>query len=287
MTDHPGAGHPDLVALAEVEEGVAGPEVERATRAHLDGCAQCRDRLAHLRTTRALLSTLPPESMPAEVQTRVSAALERAASEPSTTVVPLGRRTRFWNSPAVAGAAAAAAVVVLVGALVVGHVVHHGKPTTSASAPLADNNRKSAAGAAAATKEWSTGTNYTAASIPALVPRLVTGTPPSTTSAAGQATNATTAPVPAGGAVAPSDTISQQAMRSDPSAVLACGTILAGGVRTVPVAVDFARYEGKPAVVFALPAIGHPELLDVWVVRSTCSVSSLDVYFRRIPRPTG
>lgn len=287
MTDTPGGGHVDLVTLAEVEEGVAGPQVEHATRTHLDSCRQCSDQLAHLRTTRALLSTLPTEAMPDAVQARVTAALDRAAAEPATTVVPLTRRARAWNSPAVAGAAAAAAVVVLIGALVAGNVIHHGKSSTTASAPLADNNRKGVAGSAAATKEWSTGTNYTPSSIAALVPHLITGTPPAAASGAGGLTSATTtAPVPAG-SPAPSNTITQEAMRADPSAVLACGTILAGGVRTVPVAVDFARYDGKPAVLFALPAIGHPELLDVWVVRSTCSASSLDVYFRRIPRPTG
>ena len=67
--------------------------------------------------------------------------------------------------------------------------------------------------------------------------------------------------------------------------MLACGRILAGGVATIPVAVDFARFDGKPAVVFALPAIGHADSLDVWVVRSACSAANLDLYFQRIPRP--
>ena len=290
MTDNAAAGHVDLDVLAEIDEGIAGPQVDQAARAHLDQCAQCRDRLAHLRTTRALLSTLPAEPMPAEVQARVGAALDRAALESSATVVPMGRRARFWNSPAVAGAAAVAAVVVLVGALIAGNVIHHGHKSQTASAPLAaDGNRKGAAGGGAASiKQWATGTNYSAATIPTLVPRLITGTPPPTTSADGGLTAGTpSAPTPAGAESAPPGTITQQQMRASPLALLACGTILGGGVQTVPVAVDFASYAGKPAVIFALPAVGHPELLDIWVVRSSCSTSALDVYFRRIPRPTG
>ena len=286
MTESAGSGHVDFDLLAEVEEGVAGPEVTQAARSHLEHCPGCRERMAHLRTTRALLSTLPAEPMPEAVQSRIDAALAHAAVEASGTVVPLSRRTRVWNSPAVAGAAAVAAVVVLIGALVAGNVIHRGKKSETASAPLsAAGNSKGSAADAAAVKEWATGANYTAATIPTLVPRLVTGTPPP----------GAPQPIPPGsvtsGGGAPSAgqaaAFTPEAMKSDPSAVLACGTILAGGVPTVPVAVDFASYAGKPAVIFALPAVGHPELLDVWVVRSTCSSSSLDVYFRRIPRPAG
>jgi hypothetical protein len=300
VTESSGAGHVDLGVLADLDEGVAGPQVEQAARSHLEHCATCRERMAHLRTTRALLSALPPEPMPEAVQARVDAALANASVEASGTIVPMTRRTRVWNSPAVAGAAAVAAVVVLVGALVAGNVIHHGKKSQTASAPLtSEGNHRGSAADAASIKEWATGANYTAATLPNLVPRLVTGTPPpgapgatsagggtafsgsgSTTSKSAQGTAPAATAVPAGA-------ITQDAMRANSSAVLACGTILAGGVPTVPVAVDFASWNGKPAVIFALPAVGHPELLDVWVVRSNCSTSSLDVYFRRIPRPAG
>jgi len=258
--------------------------------------------MAHLRTTRALLSALPAEPMPEAVQARVEAALERAATEPSATVVPMSRRTRVWRSPAVAGAAAVAAVLVLIGALVAGNVIHHPGKSSTASAPLAGagTNGKGSANDTATVKEWATSANYTAATIPTLVPHLVTGTPPPLSTGAavagGTSTSGNATPLPqstqpessqAPSGATQSGAITQDDMRADPSAVLACGNILAGGVRTIPVAVDFAKWNGKPAVIFALPAVGHPELLDVWVVRSTCSASSLDVYFRRIPRPRG
>jgi len=306
VTDGTSGRHLELDVLAELDEGISGPEVEQAARAHLNDCAECRERMAHLRTTRALLSALPPESMPSAVQTRIAAALEQAAAQPSGTVVPITRRTRPWNSPAVAGAAAAAAVVVLLGALVVGHIHRSNKPSSSASSAVGAPHQPRAADAAA-TKEWATNANYTAATIPSLVPHLVTGTPPadaviaspsgasgglaaggSTTTADSrtlsgkQAQSAVPAPAPA-----PSGAITQDQMRSSRTAVAACATILAGGVPTEPVAVDFALYEGKPAVLFVLPTPGHAGLLDVWVVRTTCSSSSLDIYFRRISRPTG
>jgi len=304
VTESATGRHVDLDVLAELDENIAGPEVAQAAQAHLDSCAECRDRRAHLRTTRALLSALPAEPMPEAVQARISGALEQAASQSPATVVPINRRTRAWNSPAIAGAAAVAAVVVLVGALVAGHVIRRGGNSSStASSPLGATSPKAADGAT--TKEWATGVNYTAETLPSLVPRLITGTPPPVngTGVNGTGGNATsgsgsTASVPGGGTVsegvqaptpapATPGVITQEQMKSSPAAVAACGTILAGGVPTVPVAVDFATYDGKAAVIFVLPAVGNTAQLDVWVVRSTCSSSTLDVYFRRIPRPTG
>src|SRR5437660_1048303 len=144
-------------------------------RAHLDHCEQCQGELSRLRTTRALLSTLPAVPMPAEVATRIDAAL--AAELPVTqTIVPLGRRRRWRNGPTLAGAAAAAAVVLLVAALITGRVTHdNGKTSGGSSASQATNG----GGAARPTplKEWHTGDDYSPATIASLVPRLVTGTP--------------------------------------------------------------------------------------------------------------
>jgi hypothetical protein len=281
MSGQPVSGHVDLATLADVEEGIAGTAVEVATRTHLDACAQCRDRLTRLRTTRALLTTLPSEPMPDDVRARVDAALDGAGEERTGTVVPMARRGRAWNNPAIAGVAAAVAVVVLIGALVAGNVIHrngNGNESASTSSPLAGAGKSDAGGSAATTKEWATGTTYTAATIATLVPRIVVGTPPSPVSN----TTAQTAPTPQ---PATATGFTQEQLRDSPAAVAACGTVLADGVATRPVAVDFASFDGKPAVVFALPAAAHPTLLDVWVVRSTCGSSSLDLYFQRIPRP--
>jgi anti-sigma factor RsiW len=284
VTENTHSDHVDLDALADMEEGLPGTQDAAAIRGHLDGCPLCRDRLSRLRTTRALLSTLPPEPMPPEVTERLDAALARAASESRGTIVPMARRARPWNSPAIAGAAAAAAVVVLVGALVAGNVIHRGGSGSSKSSAPASSG--AAAGGStqsqvAGIKVWATGSNYTAATIATLAPRLVLGTPPPSLPEPSSGASTKTAPTAAPG----TQVLTQDVMRASREAMLACSTILAGGVATVPVAVDFADFAGKPAVVFALPAIGHPTMLDIWVVRSTCSSSALDLYFARIPRP--
>lgn len=285
------SGHLDLDALAELEEGLTEPQAAAAARAHVDECEDCRALMSRLRTTRALLSALPPEPMPPHVVDRLDAALAREEASPSGTIVPLAGRRRPWNSPAIAGGAAAAAVVVLVAAIVAGTLVHRGnKHKTDTSAAAGANSQFG--GKTVATKQWSTGTNYTPATLASLVPRLVTGTPPAGATTGGpaggavsngSATTPSTAPAPTPASTTPSYT--QDQLRASPAAVLACGKILAGGVVTTPVAVDFANFDGKPAVVFALPAIDHPTFLDVWVVRSACSAANLDLYFQRIPRP--
>lgn len=301
MTDDPTTGtgsttdgHVDLDTLADVEEGLAGTQVVVAVETHLQDCADCSDRLSRLRTTRALLTTLPAEPMPASVREQVDVALARAADERTGTVVPLARRRPRWNSPAVAGSAAAAAVVLLAGALIAGHVIHGGGSKADTSAASAGGTTRNAAPnlSTAGMKEWATGANYTAASIPSLIPKLVTGTPPSPVfgaekSTAGAGSGGGTLAVPAAtpGATPARTGLTQEQLRESPQALLLCATALADGVPTTPVAVDFANYAGKPAVIFALPTPAHPALLDIWVVRSTCSSSNLDLYFQRVPRP--
>jgi hypothetical protein len=289
VTEQPGTGHVDLETLAEIDEGVAGTHVEVAAATHLETCAECRARRSQLRTTRALLTALPPEQMPEPVQERVDAALARAADEPSKDVIPFARRGRMWASPAVAGGTAAAAVVVLIGALVAGNVIHRDHSKTNTSSPLSSAaGTNNTAGGVAATRVWSTGANYSATTIPTLVPKLLVGSPPPLSAGALPAT-ASPAPAAPGdsGAVSQKSAqgITQDELRVSPAAVRECGTVLAGGVPTTPVAVDFARFNGKPAAIFVLPAIAHPTLLDVWVVRSICSASSLDLYFQRVARP--
>jgi len=285
VTAPPPGPHLDLDAIADVEEGLAPRADEQAARAHLDECAQCRQRLAQLRTTRALLTTLPAEAMPAAVVTRVDQALS-AAADNSPTIVPMARRNRFWNTPAIAGVAAAVAILVLVGAVVVGNVTHRHSSPSAGPAGVAAPDRPAAG--AADVKEWATGTNYTPQNIADKVPALVTGTPPSpgtldkTFGAGASAGSAVPAPTVTGA----TGTYSLQQLRSSRTAVIGCGRILAGGVPTVPVAVDFARFNGKQAVVVVLPAVDHAATdLDVWVLPGTCSSSTIPLFIRRVPRP--
>lgn len=273
MTQEPGS-HLDLETVADLDADLLPPDTAAAARAHLTGCDACSRMLGRLRTTRGLLSAMPAEAAPADVAARMDEALrhEQEAAVPRGTVLPTARR-RPWSGPAVAGAAAVVAVLVLVGAVVAGAVSdrgHHGSGSrvTSASGDGSNVTRRPAV------KRWATGRDYTPATLATFAPGLVTATPP-----------ATAAPTPSGAAPTSSpDALTLDALRASPAGVVACSRILAGGAPTVPLAVDFARFQHKPAAVFVLTAPGHPESLDVWVVRTVCSTSSLDFYFRRVPR---
>ena len=88
--------HLDLDLLAELDEGlgdVAG------SRAHVDSCDECRQRLDQVHRTRTLLAELPAEAMPADVAARVHAALPE--EPPRSTIVPAARRRR-WTPPSFA-----------------------------------------------------------------------------------------------------------------------------------------------------------------------------------------
>jgi hypothetical protein len=306
---HPDAGHPGLDQLAEFDLGVAGPETTTVAE-HVGGCPQCRAALATLRATQALLSALPQDAMPADIAARLEARIADvsglAADEPETgdsepaaapTIVPLEgrRRGRAWNTPAIAGVAAGVAVLMLAGAIVAGVVLHGRHSGTTAS--NADGGTAAAgASAGAGIKEWSTGSDYTATNLAQLVPRLVTASPPpqpvggvrapQATSpsrlSSSSASTAESAPAAPGGGAGQELTLA--GLQASRAAVVECGHILAGDPTVVPEAVDFARFNGRPAAVFALPSPGHPASIDVWVVRSTCSPASADFYFRRIPR---
>lgn len=275
MTTPPASGHPDLDALSELDEGLLDDDAAARMRAHVDDCGTCRDQLTRLRTTRALLSTLPAVSMPEDVAARIDTALADAGQSGPTTVVPLGGKRRWRHAPTLAGAAASVAVVLLVAAVVTGRLSrhdHHSGEAATAGRPVPTTN-------AAAIKEWRTGTNYSAATLPALVPRLVTGTPPSPASVPSPTTTQQDKSAAAPG--------SYDRLLSSRSDVLDCARTLNDGTPVTPVAVDFAKFDGKPAVIFVLPTLGHPESLDVFAIRSVCSASSLDLYFRRLPRPAG
>ena len=302
------SGHWDLEALARFEQGDAAEADRAAMTAHLEQCDTCSRRLGQLRTTRALLSALPADPMPSGVADRIDIAIAAAAAGPlAPTVVPSqpGRSfgpKRWWRSPAVAGSAAAVAVLVLVGAIVTATVLRHQHNNTS-SAGTAGGSQASSAANARAIKEWQTGNNYTPATVAVLVPRLLTGTPPPTLapgsqppsgqplslSSAAKAAPATPsasagATTPAFGAATPAAAITFAQMQASRDAVLDCGKMLAAGGDATPLAVDFARFDDQPAVVIVLPTDGHPDTVDVWVVRSVCSSAAIDLYFHRVPR---
>jgi hypothetical protein len=126
------------------------------------------------------------------------------------------------------------------------------------------------------------GTDYTQRSVVAAVPRLLAGTVAPRAAKSGPAPGA---PQPDGSApaasAAPSD--AAERLRGGPD-LAACVTELAGEP-TTPLAVDLARYQGRPAAVIVLPTPGDPATVDVNVVEPSCTRADAQLlYFARVAR---
>ncbi len=296
MNTVPDGGHYDLDSLAELDEGLLTDAEAAAANGHVADCSECSQRLGQLRTTRALLSTLPAETMPPAVAARIDDALKNAGGGTATTIVPVGARRswRAWmRSPALAGAAAVVVVGLLVAGVVVGGLggrSHNGNSAATngaAGRPIGSGGVSTDALRAAGIKEWQTGANYTATTMSALVPRLVTTSPTGQFALRTPSSPATSALSKAGPATAPTPSftggqpvVSIDQMRSSRLAVAECGHILANDSTTVPLAVDFARFQGQPAVIVVMPAIDAPGSVDAYVLKGSCSSGALFQFYR-------
>ena len=279
--------HLDADALADLHEGLLAADRAADARAHLERCAECRAVEASLRAVPASLAAAAEAgAMPADVVARVDDALSRAGrdrvpsgSAAAMTVTPLGSRTR--RSPVGTRLLQAAAAVVLVLAVVgVGASVlmSGGGGASSGGSSGASANGP---GGKATYALLATGADYSASSLAGAVPRLVAGEGRPFSAARDGDAGPTTASSPAEGAVAPDDT-----GRLAAGAALAdCVTALADAP-AVPLAVDLARYEGKPAAVIVLPGLDDPAMVDVWVVGPGCRQGDDQFrFFTRVARP--
>jgi hypothetical protein len=276
-------GHAELDALAELDEALLGESQTRQLDVHLQSCIECRDRLGRLRATRALLSALPAESMPADVARRIDAALTQANS--TATVLPAPRRRRWYTSPAFAGVAAAVAAVGLASALIVSRNSSGGSNANKGSAANALSTPQHAAGLAApqnTIKQWQTGADYTPSNISVLVPGILVGTPTPVPSPSGQA--AASPNTFNGTKSAGTESYTREQLRSLPN-LIACAKILNAGDPVQPLAVDFANFKGKPATIVVIPTHDDPTHVDVWVIQTTCSNDSLMPVYR-VVRPS-
>jgi hypothetical protein len=285
VSDGPAAAdHLSLDALAELEEGIA--EDADALRRHLDNCPTCTQRAGQLHASRALLSALPPDPMPADVAARIDAALA-AEPAPATTfasggnIVPLRGRRPWWHGPNLAAAAAGIAVLALGTALAVGHLGGSKSPNSEATDKGANSSGGPLAGANAPAplKQWQTGYNYTTGNRAGYVTGLVLGDPPPFSAVVTGA-----GPRPSPRPVNSRASYTRDDLR-EPANLAACAALLAGHP-VQPVAADYARYDGAAAVIVVLPGLRHPESnLDVYVIRSTCSDAAADISYFSVPRP--
>lgn len=274
--DHPMPGsstHLDRPALAELDEGLLGAAAAAHARLHLAGCPECRERLAWVAGVRAALAAAPAEPLPESVGARLDAALKAAGRPAAVTVhrevAPRAPRRRWRpNGEWLAAGAAASIVLLLVGALVLGGN-KGGSNNTSTSA---DGSARGRSGDTAGGGVVTSGRNYTATTLAAAVPALVAGR----------------VSVPLAAADSRAAAAAPGAGLGRPGALEPCVAELAGRSGVRPLAVDLARFAGKPAAVIVLPETGQPSTLDIWVVGPGCSRGDPQlIYFTRLPRPAG
>jgi hypothetical protein len=268
--------HLDVDDLADVLAGEPEP-------AHLAGCAACRARLDELaaampEVTQALLAApLPP--MPDDLLARIEERLAAARSEQSAEgdVLPMRARRNRWV-PWASGAAAAA--VLVVGGLLLTQGGGH-----------SSGDRAITAAGAAGYKVNDTGTNYSKAALKGALPSLLSGTARHVAPEA--APQKLSEPAPTGTAADTTKAGSFGAVVADPLAELRTTTGLARCLNSLtdpsqtglPLALDYASFEGKPALVVVLPSSTAGKV-DVFVVPPGCAKADGSLlYFTRLPRP--
>ncbi len=298
--------HLDLDALADLLVGEGAKDGSDSV--HLAGCADCAGRLSELADAQgavtASLAALSAPALPDDVASRITTCL---ASEPAltpaggtrtatagagATVTPLEPRRRARRAwlPAVA------ASVVLLGAVPVG------------SSLLSDRRQDEAASTAAlgAAADTSAGIarrdselDYAdPAAVSAALPGVLAGAPGT---AAGREAAAPPpgSALPAPGTAAPlsssegSATSADQAAGDplrrlrDPAGLASCLVALLPPEQpdVRPLALDYARYRGMPALAVVLPD-PDPAKVSVFVVGPDCSRNDDDtLFFTRLARP--
>lgn len=178
-------------------------------------------------------------------------------SAAGTTVVPPSSRRRRWiHHPTLPGLAAGFVTLALLGAVVVGVLASNHARTSPRSAPPVSPTTSGTP--VLQYPILTTGRNYTKPTISTLVERLLA-----------QARARTAAATPTGGPV-PGVAGGLAPLYGSRSALNDCVAALsAGGPPQSPLAVDFARYAGQPAVVVVLPGILSTNV-DAWVVSPAC-----------------
>lgn len=286
MSD-PRADHLDVDALAD---HVAG---ERDASRHLSACGGCTARLAELQAAEqvvvAALATLPPPPLPADVADRIAAAL---AAEPTPTAAdaPAAGRTGAATTGAASGSvlhlgerrtaarrrtwlpAAAAGVVLFAGGLI-GYSLVSGPGSSDDATTASDAGGATAStevAPAAGVPTLSSGLDYAdVAAVTATLPRALAGG--GTDTAATQSADQEEALAPL----------------RDPAALEDCLAALLPPEQPdlQPIALDYASYDGSPALAVVLPD-GDPDRLGVYVVGPGCSQADDGLlFFTRVDRP--
>ena len=269
--------HLDLDALADVLAGAEDP--------HLETCEPCRARLAELSaalpTVGAALAALPDPPVPPDLEQRLLGALAEARRPATADVLPLVRSRTRWL-PAL-GAVAAAAVLVTGGVLLAQRGGSGGTATTTAGSR------------GYAVSE--TGTNYTGtpASLSAALPALLAGHAQGVGAADSaatpaplaerQASKAAQSPGAVMGPLTPPATDPLAPLRTTAGLARCLASLTDPGDNGLPLALDYASFNGSPALVVVLPSV-KPGKVDVLVVPPGCAqADGALLYFTRLPKP--
>jgi len=259
----------ELDRLADYTAGLLDPaeaaEVNRLIATD-DGWARAHRALtaAQPLVDRAL-ARLPEERMPGDVAARIDRALDRAAATTSpatgtgSNVVDLGRARR-WRRAALATTAAAAVVAVCIGGLVaLGG--NRSSNTSSSSAGTAVTAPQTDA-ASGVPPTLTSGTNYTHAQLATPPPRSDYAANPAAPPGEGQLTSqppgsAGRSSVRSGVGGAPDSAAvpAELARLTDPTQLRACLDAIVAAEHGQPTSVDYARYQGAPALIVTL-AVG-------------------------------
>jgi hypothetical protein len=288
----PRAPHLDVDTLADLQEGLLDAGRLPAAEEHLDGCVECQARRDSLDGVRALLADVGAEgpiAAPEDVVRRLDDALAAAlpaVARASATVVPLTTLPRAQRSPWRTRALQAAAIFVLVAAVGgIGYggirALNNGDSATTDSAASGAGTAEKRAGIAGKYTTTNSGRNYTQATLRAAVPALLAGSLPAVALGADSA-GATPPP-----AAAPTRSATSSSSPTAPTvapgrllngaALAACVANLTGGPVT-PLAVDFGRFESKPATIIVLPDPDDPSFVDVYAVEPACSTGTFLTY---------
>ena len=263
--------HLDLDELADVLCGEAGADATE----HAATCPTCSAALTDLEAAQvpllAALATLPDPEPPAGLDERLLAAFARErraqTSTGAATVLPLPARRRppAWLT----GAAAAAALIGVVGGGIA-LLPHGGTSSTTSSNTTAGGTGT----VGPVVRRLASGTAYrkVGPSFATALPLLLT-----------VATSDSAAEIPFARKVAATDPLAR--LRDDRALAGCLAALTPPEDPGVPLAVDYAMYEGQPALVVVLPS-AKPSAVDVYVVGPACTQADADLrYFVRLPRP--
>jgi anti-sigma factor RsiW len=266
--------HLEYETLADLAEGLLDDEPAAAATAHLEQCAECRDRSAELVEVSRLLAEVPVPPMPAELAGRIDAAIAAEAAATSDVTSLTSRRER--RHLRVLSAAAAGVLVVGGGAMLA---------RTAMNSPISSEASKAQSPAQPAQERndraVTSGADRASPNAAPSAPSAPSAPESQIRSAAEEyaiATSGTDYRAATLGSQVAAE-LRRNHVMSHPAGTSAqrlTGCVHRVAANQRPLLVDVAEYEGRPATIIALPG-DRADRLDVWIVGPSCSATAPDV----------